>query len=163
MFSTYTKKINLYDLFEYSLQTFSEGQMFEGYIGLRENINISILTDQDIVNILMGDVSVIWENDQFFFIIDKVNFKQKSAIQGLVDKYKNMILIDDNYFTILKSINYSMFESISPKRFQSNVIFSTSLIKSFVFGCVGDYFLIKDDKLHFIKREHLNGFNPFLN
>ena len=151
------------DILEKGKKLFSDNQMFKGFIYIRENFDKSILSNKDINDILVGEVSVFWENSNDFFLIDKPDYHQKNSIKEVEEKYNNLIEIENTFYESLKEMDYCFFESISPKKFKEEQLYQVSLIKNFMYDCVGYFFYIKDEKVFFLNEINIRGYNPFLN
>lgn len=152
----------LFDIIEKGQKLFSEDKMYEGYIYIREKLNISEISNEEIKDVLLGNISLFWENSDYFFIIDKPNLRQKERNKEIEEKYKNILLLFDENYEIVKKIDYDFFKSISPRVFKNNILYSTSLIKSFMFNCEGDYFYVEDNNMFFLIKQEKKGFNPYM-
>lgn len=152
----------LFDIIETGQKLFSEDKMYEGYIYIRERLDLSEISNDEIKDVLLGEISLFWENSEYFFIIDKPNLRQKERNKKIEEKYKNVLsLLEENY-EILKTMDYDFFKSISPRVFQDNTLYPTSLVKSFMFNCEGDYFYVKNNDMFFLIKQEKKGFNPYL-
>lgn len=155
-------KETVFDLIKKGQCLFLEERFFESYHLLRENINRSEVTNDDIWDILKGEISLHWEPNDVFNIIEKQDVYQASLVSNLVENYKNLIAIENKYFYVCKEVDYDFFEMISPRKFQKDVLHSVGQLKAFMMDISGDYFIIKENKLLFINEKEIERNNPFL-
>lgn len=154
--------VTLYDILEEGKRLFIEELFFEGYSLIRENTDRSQLTNEEIHLFLRGEATAIFSNFDIVDIIFRPEPTQFLKVNDLKEKYKNLLKIDNQCFNTLKTIDFDFFDSISPRKFQENLLFSTSLLKQFMFDIKGEYFIIKDNKVFFVEKKDIKGYHPFL-
>lgn len=157
-----TEEHTIFDMIKKGQELFLQERFFDSYFIIRESINKSEISNDNIWLLLKGDISLIWESDEIFHIIDKPNYHQASLVLELKERYSNLLFIEGKYFDICKTVDYSFFEMISPKNFQKDVLHNVKQVKNFMMDVVGQYFIIKDEQLLFIEEKNIEKNNPFL-
>ncbi len=157
-----TEEHTSFDMIKKGQELFLQERFFDSYFIIRESINKSEISNDNIWLLLKGDISLIWESDEIFHIIDKPNYHQASLVLELKERYSHLLFIEGKYFDICKTVDYSFFEMISPKNFQKDVLHNVKQVKNFMMDVVGQYFIIKDEQLLFIEEKNIEKNNPFL-
>lgn len=153
---------SIFSIFENGKSLFSKGQLFEGYIYIRENINRSEINNDEIIGVLKGEYSVLFSKEEQFEVIAKKNLAQLQSVQQLKNKYESLLYINKEYYSVVKTMNLDFFESVSPRKFPENTLFNTSNLKNFMFDIQGSSFIIFGDTVQFLEKEEITSFNPFI-
>lgn len=153
---------SVFSIFENGKSLFSKGQLFEGYIYIRENINRSEINNDEIIGVLKGEYSVLFSKEEQFEVIAKKNLVQFQSVQQLKNKYESLLYINKEYYSVVKTMNLDFFESVSPRKFPENTLFNTSNLKNFMFDIQGSSFIIFGDTVQFLEKEEITSFNPFI-
>lgn len=157
-----TEEYTIFDIIKKGQELFLQERFFESYSIIRESVNKSEISNDNIWSLLKGDISLIWESSEIFHVIDKPNYHQSSLVSSLKDEYSNLLFIDGKYFDVCKSIDYSFFEMISPKKFQKDILYNVKQLNNFMMDIVGQYFIIKEEQLLFVEEKDIERNNPFL-
>lgn len=154
--------MTIFDVFEESKRLFLNEFMYEGYLYIRENTDLSEISNDDILNVLKGDKTVVFLPYDLFEVTDVPNSYQQIQVNKIKEKYQALIQFNNKYYETVKELDLDFFESISPRKFEKETLFSSGLIKVFMFDVPTNDFIIKDDKLLFVKEKEIKGYNPFL-
>lgn len=154
--------MTIFDVFEEGKRLFLNEFLYDGYLYIRENTDLSEISNDDILEVLKGNRTIVFLNDDLFDVIDNPSYYQQVQVKKIKDKYDSLLRFNDKFFEVEKEMDLNFFESVSPRKFKKDTVFSTGLIKAFMFEVPTDNFIIDNDRVLFIKEKDIKGFNPFI-